>query len=137
MTGAWNRTPGRTAADVNLDAAPHGFKVTGDAAWDSDSDDYSMFSEAGNLAIAAMVATARLKTRSEDEASVLAWIKAEKERLEADTGTYPYLPHLRREPGEFKTGHREVFDTMVRETISYALDEAWEQAYGHRFGEGS
>ena len=96
-----------------------------------------MFSEAGNLAIAAMVATARLKTRSEDEASVLAWIKAERNASRPDTGTYPYLPHLRREPGEFKTGHREVFDTMVRETISYALDEAWEQAYGHRFGEGS
>ncbi len=31
----WNYVPGRRAADVNLDAAPYGFKVTGDAAWDS------------------------------------------------------------------------------------------------------
>lgn len=136
---AWNRAPGKTAADVNLDGAPHGFKVTGDAAWDSDSHDYAMFTEAGNLAVAAMVKTARLKTCSEDESAVLAWIGAEKERLAADTGTYPYLPHLRdaHDPGETKTGHREVFDTMVRETIAYALDEAWEAAYGHRFGEGA
>ena len=35
----WNRVPGQTAADVNLDASPYGFKVTGDGAWDSDSSD--------------------------------------------------------------------------------------------------
>ena len=31
--------------------------------------------------------------------------------------------------------HGEVYDTMVRETIAYALDGAWQEAYGHRFGE--
>ena len=132
---AWNRAPGKTAAEVNLDGAPFGFRVTGDAAWDSDSDDYAMFSEAGNLAVAAMVKAARLKARSEPEAAVLAWIEAEKERMEADTGVYPYLPHLEAGPGETITGHREVFDTMVRETIAYALDEPWTEAYGHQFGD--
>ena len=123
---AWNRAPGRTAADVNLDAAPFGFKVTGDAAWDPDSDDFSMFSEEGNLRVAAMVKTARLKTRSEEEAAVLIWIKGEKARMAGPVG----------EDGEHAV-HGEVYDTMVRETIAYALDGAWEQAYGHRFGEGS
>jgi hypothetical protein len=136
---AWNRAPGRTAADVNLDGAQFGFKVTGEAAaWDSGSHDYAMFSEAGNLAVAAMVDTARLKTRSEDEAAVLAWIKAEKERLAEDLVRRPQLASLTAAgaPDTPVTGMSEVYDTMVRETIAYALDEAWEQAYGHRFGEG-
>jgi hypothetical protein len=133
---AWNRAPGRTAADVNLDGAPFGFRVTGDAAWDSGSHDYAMFTEAGNLAVAAMVSTARLKTRSEEDAAVLIWIEGEKARIANDPGTYPYLPKHQDTAGQrVKTGHSEVYDTMVRETIAYALDEAWEQAYGHRFGE--
>ncbi len=130
----WNRSPGRTAADVNLDAAPFGFKVTGDAAWDSDSDDYAMFTAEGNAAVAAMVKTARLMTQDRPEAEVLAWVGAQKEQLAADTGTYRYPPG-RLNAGKAKTGHGEVYDTMVRETIAYALDEAWVQAYGHRFGE--
>lgn len=133
---AWNRVPGKTAAEANLDGAPYGFKVTGDAAWDSDSDDYAMFTAEGNAAVAAMVKTARLKTRSEDEAAVLAWIRAEKERMEADQTERLYLPHLREvhDPEDRCTGMSEVFDTMVRETIEYALDEAWVAAYGHEFG---
>lgn len=127
---AWNRAPGKTAADVNLDAAPFGFKVTGDAAWDPDSDDFAMFTAEGNGAVAAMVKTVRLKTRSEDESAVLAWLEAEKERLAADTAERP-----NKRGDHMITGHREIFDTMVRETISYALDEAWVQAYGHRHGE--
>ncbi len=129
---SWNRAPGKTAADVNLDASPFGFKVTGDAAWDSSSDDYAMFTAEGNAAVAAMVKTARLKTRSEDEAQVLAWLGAEKERLAADRTGRPY-----KRGGHVVTGMSEVFDTMVRETIAYALDEAWQQAYGHRFSEGA
>ena len=125
---AWNRNPGRTAAEVNLDGAPYGFKATGDAAWDSDSDDYAMFTDEGNTAVTAMVKTARLKTRSEDEAAVLAWIKAEKERLAADATERPH-----KRDGHVITGMSEVRDTMVRETIAYALDEAWTQAYGHQF----
>jgi hypothetical protein len=117
MTGAWNRAPARTAADVNLDAAPHGFKVTGDAAWDSDSDDYAMFTAEGNAMVACMVTEVRYRTRNlVAEADLLAWIEAAKGRIE-------------------RAGHREVWDTMVRETIAYALDEAWTEAYGHRFGE--
>ncbi len=127
---AWNRAPGRTAADVNLDAAPFGFKVTGDAAWDADSDDYAMFTAEGNAAVAAMVKTARLKTRSEPEVAVLAWMQAERERLAADTTGRPS-----KRDGHTITGHAEIRDTMVRETIAYALDEAWAQAYGHKFGE--
>jgi len=127
---AWNRAPGKTAADVNLDAAPFGFKVTGDAAWDSESDDFAMFTAEGNAAVSAMVKTARLKTRSEDEAAVLAWIGAEKERMAADTAERPS-----ERGGHAITGMSEVRDTMVRETIGYALDEAWAQAYGHKFGE--
>lgn len=109
-----NRGEGTTAASVNLDGAALGFKVTGDAAWDSDSDDWAMFTPAGNAAVGAMVKTARLKTRSEDEAAVTAWLAAERDRIHAE--------------------HKEVRDTMVRETVAYALDEAWESAYGHRFG---
>ena len=127
---AWNRAPGKTAAEVNLDAAPFGFKVTGDAAWDPDSDDYAMFTAEGNAAVAAMVKTARLKTRSEDEAAVLTWMQAEKGRLAADTTL-----RLHKRGGRVIQGMSEVWDTMVRETIAYALDEAWAQAYGHRFGE--
>jgi hypothetical protein len=126
---AWNRAPGKTAADVNLDAAPHGFKVTGDAAWDSDSDDFAMFTAEGNARVAAMVKTARLKTRAEPEEAVLAWMQAEKEQMAADTAERPY-----KRGGHVITGHAEVYDTMVRETIAYALDEAWTQAYGHSFG---
>lgn len=133
---AWNRAPGKTAAEANLDGAPFGFKVTGDAAWDSGSDDYAMFSAEGNAAVAAMVKTARLKTRSEAEAGVLAWLEAEKERLAADEGRYQYLPHLREvhDADDRCEGMSEIWDTMVRETIAYALDEAWAAAYGHQFG---
>jgi hypothetical protein len=132
----WNRGPGKTVADVNLDAAPYGFKVTGDAAWDSSSGDYAMFTAEGNAAVAAMVKTARLKTLGEDEAAVLAWIRGEEERLAEDmvrrTVHSPVSSQTRRDT---HVGMSEVFDTMVRETIAYALDEAWMQAYGHRFGE--
>lgn len=127
---AWNRAPGKTAADVNLDGAPYGFKVTGDAAWDSSSDDYAMFTAEGNAAVAAMVKTARLKVRTETEADVIAWLDAEKKRLASDTAERPH-----KRGGHMITGMSEVYDTMVRETIAYALDEAWLTAYGHQFGD--
>jgi hypothetical protein len=132
----FNRAPGRTAADVNLDGAPFGFRVTGDAAWDPDSDDFAMFSNDGNTAVAAMVKTARLMARSRPEAEVTAWLDAEKERLAADDGEHVSTA---RQGGPARThrGFSEVYDTMVRETIAYALDDAWRQAYGHRFGEES
>jgi len=110
----WNRNDNTTAASVNLDGAPHGFKVTGDAAWDSDSDDFAMFSPAGNMIVAEIVKAARLRCRTEPEVAVSAWLKVEWDRVEAE-------------------GHREIYDTMVRETVAYALDEAWQEAYGHRF----
>lgn len=75
---------------------------------------WGMFSAAGNFAVDAMVKTARLKCRTEPEPAVIAWIRTEKERIEAAC-------------------HGEVSDTMVREMISWALDEAWTQAYGHAF----
>lgn len=112
---AWNRAPGKTAADVNLDDAPSGFKVTGDAAWDSDSDDYAMFSPEGNAAVARMVTEVRYRTRClVAESDVLAYLNACKDRID-------------------RAGYGEVWDTMVRETIAYALDEAWTEAYGHEF----
>ena len=114
--GEWNRGEGTTAASVNLDAAPFSFKVTGDAAWDSDSGDYAMSSAEGNAAVAAMVKTARIRCRTEPEPAVTAWLETERDRLDA-------------------SGHGEIYDTMVRETIAYALDEAWQEACGHRFGE--
>jgi hypothetical protein len=110
----WNYTPGRTAAGVNLEAAPCGFKVTGDAARDSESGDWAMFSDEGNQAVAAMVETARLKCRTGPEAAVFSWLRAERQRIVAG-------------------GHPEVHDTMVRETIQYALGESWLAAYGHPF----
>jgi hypothetical protein len=135
---AWNRAPGKTAAGVNLDGAPYGFKVTGDAAWDSGSDDFAMFTAEGNAAVAAMVTAARLKTRSEDEAAVLAWIAAEKEKLAGDMVRRPVHARISSQTGrDTHAGMSEVFDTMVRETIAYALDEAWVQAYGHLFGESA
>jgi hypothetical protein len=108
-----NRIPGRSAAEANLNGAPHGFRATGDAAWDSDSADYAMFSDAGNQAVASMVKTARLKSGTEDEAGVETWLAAERRRIRPE--------------------HPEVADTMVRETIAYALDETWEAAYGSRY----
>lgn len=132
----FNRAPGRTAAAVNLDGAAFGFRVTGDAAWDSGSDDFAMFSAEGNAAVAAMVRTARILARCKPEAEVEAWLDGEKARLAGDAGTHLYLPRHQDATGRrTETGHEEVRDTMTRETIAYALDEAWTQAYGHRFGE--
>lgn len=117
MTGSLNRQPGSTAAGVNLDGAPHGFKVTGDAAWDSSSHDYAMFNEAGNLAVERMVLGARRSARmGSPEDHLRDWISATTALIASD-------------------GFTEVRDTMVRETIAYALNEVWQQAYGHRFGE--
>lgn len=75
--------------------------------------DYGMFSDAGNAAVDRMVVEARYRTRNlvaEDD--LLEWIEASKERIG-------------------RAGHREVFDTMVREAIAVELDEAWRAAYGH------
>jgi hypothetical protein len=110
----WNRNPGRSAADVNLDAAPYGFKVTGDAAWDSSSSDFAMHTPRGNRSVAKMVVGAQVKCASNTETSVQAWLWRRCRRIE-------------------KRGHQEIYDTMVRETIAYALDGAWQRAYGHRF----
>jgi hypothetical protein len=112
----WNRQPGKTAADVNLDGAPHGFKVTGDAAWDSDSEDYAMFSPEGNVLVAGLVKEARVRCRLGSETTVTALLELGKQQIE-------------------HAGHGEVRDTMVCETIAYALDAAWQEAYGHRYGE--
>lgn len=112
---AWNRTPGRTAAEANLDGAPFGFKVTGDAAWDPDSDDYAMGGYEGNALVASMVKTARILATAKPESEVLLWIH--------------------RETSDIAAVHSEIYDTMVYETIAYVLDETWVQAYGHRFGE--
>jgi hypothetical protein len=116
MTGAWNRSDDSTAAGVNLDAAPSGFKVTGDAAWDSDSADYAMFGGTGNAAVAAMVRGALQACVCWREGEVLAWVRCQ--------------------TGRIASQHPEIRDTMVRETVAYALDEAWEAAYGHRFPGG-
>jgi hypothetical protein len=130
--GTLNRVPGRTGEEVNLDAFPHGFKVTGDAAWDADSDDLAMFTKEGNAVVTAMVKKARMMVRSHPEPEVIAWIRAEMERIAADTAERPYKHN---DTQDTITGHREVYDTMVRETIAYALDEAWREAYGHRYDE--
>lgn len=115
----WNRAPGKTAAGVNPGAAPHGFKVTGDAARDSGSCDYAMFSGEGNAAVARMVTEVRYRIRNlVAEPDVLEWLEAGRKRIG-------------------HAGHGEVWDTMVRETIACALDEAWTEAYGHRFGAGA
>jgi|SRR5215472_6686859 len=130
--GTWNRIPGRTGEEVNLDAVPHGFRVTGDAAWDPDSNDFGMFTKQGNAVVAAMVEKARMMVRLQPEAEVIAWIAAEIERIAADTTE---RAHKRNDRQGTITGHTEVYDTMVRETIAYALDEAWRDAYGHGFDE--
>jgi hypothetical protein len=131
-SGSFNRAPGKTGEEVNLDAVPYNFRVTGDAAWDSDSDDFAMFTDEGNAVVAAMVKKARMMVRSRPEAEVIAWIEAETERIAADTTKRPYK---RTGTHGTHTGHGEVYDTMVRETIAYALDEAWLEAYGHQYDE--
>lgn len=73
-----------------------------------------MFSDAGNAAVDRMVVEARYRTRNlVAEADVREWIEASKERIGR------------------RLGHREVFDTMVREAIAVELDAAWRVAYGH------
>jgi hypothetical protein len=59
-----------------------------------------------------MVEPARLNCRTGPETAVLSRLKAEHERIAA-------------------AGHPEVRDTMVRETITYALIESWLAAYRH------
>lgn len=64
-----------------------------------------------------MVTRAReLCSSGQPEHAVLAWLRAETCRITAD--------------------HGEAGDSMVRETIAYALDSAWRQACGHDFGAG-
>lgn len=107
-----NRALGRSAAAVNLDGAPFGFRATGDAAWDSDSGDFAMFTAEGNAMVGRMVREARYRMRNlVAESDLVSWITAQKARIAA-------------------AGHEDIYDTMVRETVAYALDEAWQQAYG-------
>lgn len=115
--GALNRQPGVTAASANLDGAPHGLKVTGDAAWDSDSLDYAMHTTAGNLRVAAMVVAARN------------WIR----RGIPEDGVLLIIEERARLIGE---DHPEVLDAAVQRAVSRDLGEAWQAAYGHRHGEG-
>ena len=117
--GDLNRIPGRTGEEVNLEGIPYNFRVTGDAAWDPDSDDFAMFTEEGNAVVAAMVNKARMMVRSQSEAEVIAWIEAETERIAADTTK---RSHKHEDTQGTHTDHGEVYDTMVRETIAYALD---------------
>jgi hypothetical protein len=131
--GICNRVPGRTAAEANLNGAPCGFKATGDAAWDSDSEDYAMFTDAGNAQVAAMVKTARVMTKTKPEADVMAWLVSEKFRL----ANSPDVNPRRSGRPDPCTGYGECTDTMVRETIGYALDEAWNTAYGCSFDDRS
>jgi hypothetical protein len=128
--GDLNRVPGRTGEEVNLEGIPHNFRVTGDAAWDPDSDDFAMFTEEGNAVVAAMVNRARTMVRSQPEAEVIAWIEAETERIA--TGTTK-RSHKHKDTQSTHMGHGEVYDTMVRESIAYALDAAWLEAYGHQY----
>jgi hypothetical protein len=127
-----NRIPGRTGEEVNLDALPYGFKVTGDASWDADSDDFAMFTKEGNTVVATMVRKARMMVRSQPEPEVIAWIRAEMKRIYADSIE---RSHKQSDTQGTITGHREVYDTMVTETIAYALDEVWQVAYGKSFDE--
>jgi hypothetical protein len=94
------------------------------------TEDYGMFTAEGNERVAALVDAARLKTSTEDEGTVRAWITAETGRIASDAGTYPLLPDLADEPGDTTTGHGEVRDTSVREAIGVELDPAWKTAYG-------
>jgi hypothetical protein len=96
----------------------------------SETGDYGMFSAEGNTAVGAMIEAARLKTSTEDEASVRAWIVAETGRIASGAGTWLLLPDLADEPGETTTGHGEVLDTSVREAVGVELDAAWQAAYG-------
>jgi hypothetical protein len=132
--GDLNRAPGKNGDEVNLEGIPHNFRVTGDAAWDPDSSDFAMFTDEGNAVVAAMVKKARMMVRSRPEAEVIAWIEAETERIASDTTERPYK---HKDTQDTITGHTEVYDTMVRETIAYALDETWREAYGHQYDEDS
>lgn len=128
--GDLNRAPGKTGEEANLEGIRFNFRVTGDAAWDPDSDDFAMFTEEGNVVVAAMVKKARMMVKSQPEVEVVAWIEAETERI---AGDITERPDKHKNIRGTHTGHREVYDTMVRETIAYALDEAWQEAYGHQY----
>jgi hypothetical protein len=136
-----NRTDASTAAAVLLDGGQIGFKVVGDASWDSSSTDWAMFTPDGDRAVEAMVKTARLLTKTKSEHEVIAWLRAEEAKLCADTdrhARHPLFQYFGTDPPQSdQVGHREVRDTMVRETIAYALDEAWQAAYGARFDQWS
>jgi hypothetical protein len=129
--GDFNRVPGKTGDEVHLEGIPYNFRATGDAAWDPDSSDFAMFTEEGNAVVAAMVKKARMMVRSRPEAEVMLWIEAETARIAGDTTERPY----KRDDAKRIAGQGEVYDTMVRETIAYALDEAWLEAYGHQYPE--
>lgn len=131
-----NRSETSTGASANLAGASFGFRATGDAAWDSESGDFAMFTRAGDRKVAAMARRARLMTLAEPECAVLGWLRREKARIKRDPWPHrAHVLHRRRHFLGFIRGHDEVTDTMVRETIAYALDDAWRAAYGHRFNE--
>jgi hypothetical protein len=93
-----------------------------------------MFTDEGNAVVAAMVKKARTMVGSRPEAEVIAWIEAETVRIASDSTERPYK---HKDTQDTITGHTEVYDTMVGETIAYALDETWREAYGHQYDEDS
>jgi hypothetical protein len=100
------------AKNVNEAGAAFGFKVTGDAAFDEESTDYAMFSDEGNRLVADLVRRTRDYVEGAQECEAFGFLGQGRKAI-ADAG------------------HDEVYDTMVRETMCYALDGVWEEFFGH------
>ena len=91
-----------------------GFRITGDAAFDSESEDYAMFSDEGNHLVALLVDNVRKTLK--------------------DSKTTAGEVYLMLQSGMTKIkelGHREVYDTMVRETLCYALDDDYAKVFNN------
>lgn len=130
--GDLNRIPGRTGEEVNLEGIPYNFRVTGDAAWDPDSDDFAMFTEEGNAVVAAMVNKARMMVRSQSEAEVIAWIEAETERIAADTTK---RSHKHEDTQRHSHGPRGSLRHDGERDHRVCPRRAWLEAYGHQYDE--
>jgi hypothetical protein len=92
------------------------FRVVGDAAHDPDSIDFAMYSEAGNIAVARLVADAKLAIVGVDS---------------YDTA----MVVIRRLVADIAAEHPEVNDTMVADTIAASLDADMRVRFGRPAGD--
>lgn len=93
--------------------ASHGLRLYGDAATDPDSRDFAMFTNNGNSAVAFLVrkVRGRLEDPQFSDNDLVDMLRKGRKAIAVE-------------------GHTEVGDTMVRETIFVALEEAVLSRFG-------